>query len=136
MQQQTSFLDSLYGKTSPEHSAVTEEMTSEPSSMRSAPSATIPLMCLDLRTGHGNLLGAFWETDIVSLGKYTTLSTGECPSVVRESTLSQILQQNVPEKYSLSPKACAGIIRRAKERKKELPPMLTEALTEVIGSGG
>ena len=136
MLQQTSFLDSLYGKTSQAHSAHAEEKTSEPSSMRSAPSATIPLMLLDLRTGHGNLLGAYWETDTVSLGKYTMLNTGECPSVVRESTLSQILQANVPEKYSLSPKACAGIIRRAKERRKELPPMLMEALMEVVGSDG
>ena len=136
MLQQTNFLDSLYGKTSQEHSVPTKERTSEPSSMRSAPSATIPLMCLDLRTGHGNLLGAYWETDIASLGKYTMLNTGECPSVVRESTLLQILQANVPEKYSLSLRACAGIIRRAKERRKELPPMLMEALMEVVGSDG
>lgn len=61
-----------------------------------------------------------------------TLNSGECPSVARESTLSQILQANAPEKYYLSPKACAGILRRAEKRGKELPPMLKEALEEVI----
>jgi DNA (cytosine-5)-methyltransferase 1 len=53
---------------------------------------------------------------------------GVSPSVVKESSLSQILQDNVPEKYFLSPKACEGILRRAEKRGKELPPMLKEAL--------
>ena len=65
-----------------------------------------------------------------------TLNTGESPNAVRESTLSQILQANAPEKYSLSPKACAGIIRRAEKRGKELPDMLKEALMEVVGLAG
>ena len=59
MQQQINILDSLYGKTSPEHSAATKEQTSRPSSGPSAPSATVPLMYLDLRMGYGNLLGAY-----------------------------------------------------------------------------
>ena len=137
MQQQISFLDSLYGKTSPEHSVPTEAKTSTPSSKRSAPSVRKTLMFLDLREGMGgNLLGAYWEMDTVLPGAYMTLSTGECPSAVRESTLSQILQRNAPEKYSLSPKACAGIIRRAEKRGKELPDMLREALMEVVGRSG
>ena len=40
-------------------------------------------------------------------------STGESPSEENASTLSQILQAGVPEKYYLSPKACLGILRRA-----------------------
>ena len=137
MQQQMNFLDSLCGKTSPEHSVQTAEKTSLPSSKRSVPSVRRTLMCLDLRPGMGgNLLGAYWEMDTVLPGKSMTLNTGECPSDVRESTLSQILQQNAPEKYSLSPKACAGIIRRAEKRGKELPLMLREALMEVIGLAG
>ena len=59
-----------------------------------------------------------------------TLSIGEFPSVARESTLSQILDLNAPEKYSLSSKAKAGILRRAKKRGKELPDMLRDALLE------
>ena len=48
------------------------------------------------------------------------------------STLSQILEVNAPEKYSLSRKACAGILRRAFRRGKRLPYMLLEALAEVM----
>ena len=137
MQQQISFLDSLCGKTSPAPSAATVAKTSEPSSKRSVPSARTTLMCLDCRPGMGgNLLGAYWEMDTVLPGKSMTLNTGECPSAVRESTLSQILNLNAPEKYSLSPKACAGIVRRAEKRGKMLPDMLREALMEVIGRAG
>ena len=136
MQQQISFLDSLYGKTSPEPSAATKEKTSGPSLKRSAPSATIPVMFLDLRTGFGNLLGAYWTTTSVLPGGYMTHSTGECPKDVVESTLSQILQADAPDKYSLSPKACRGILRRAEKRGKEMPDMLREALEEVICLSG
>jgi len=137
MQQQMSFLDSQYGKTSPERSAPTAEKTSSQSLKRSAPCVKRTLMCLDLRPGMGgNLLGAYWEMDTQLPGASMMLNTGECPSDARESTLSQILDLNVPEKYSLSPKACAGIIRRAEKRGKTLPDMLKEALMEVIGQAG
>ena len=137
MQQQISFLDSQFGKMSQEHSVQTEEKTSEQSSRRSVPSARRTLMFLDLRPGMGgNLLGSYWEMDIASLGKYTTLNIGESPNAVRESTLSQILQLNAPEKYFLSPQACAGIIRRAEKRGKTLPDMLRAALMEVVGLAG
>jgi len=137
MQQQISFLDSLCGKTSPAPSQATAAKTSEPSSKRSVPSVKKTLMFLDLRPGMGgNLLGAYWEMDTVLHGESMTLNTGESPNVVRESTLSQILQVNAPEKYSLSPTACAGIIRRAEKRGKMLPDMLKEALMEVIGRSG
>ena len=48
--------------------------------------------------------------------------------------LSAILQENVPEKYSLSPKACAGILRRAERRGKDLPPLLKAALMQQAGN--
>jgi len=44
------------------------------------------------------------------------------------STLSQILQRGVPEKYCLSQKACQGILKRASARGKQLPEMLKLAL--------
>lgn len=86
--------------------------------------------------GGGNLLGAYWETAGALPGKSMTLSIGAFPSDARESTLSQILDLNAPEKYCLSPTACAGILRRAERRGKELPDMLREALMEVIGRAG
>ena len=136
MQQQINILDSLYGKTSQEPSVPTKAKTSSPSSKPSAPSARKTLMFLDQRTGFGNLLGAYWETTSALPGGSSTLNTAEYPNVVKESTLSQILQLDAPEKYSLSPTACAGIIRRAEKRGKELPDMLKDALMEVIGRAG
>ena len=61
---------------------------------------------------------------------------GEFRSDGEECTLSAILEQNVPEKYYLSKRACAGIIRRAERRGKTLPDMLKDALVEVVGSDG
>jgi hypothetical protein len=136
MQQQMSFLDTLCGKTSPERSVQTADGTSTPSSKRSAPSLTTELMFLDLRTGAGNLLGAYWETTSVLPGESSMRNTSESLSDAAESFLSEILQVDAPEKYSLSPKACLGILRRAEKRGKELPPMLRDALMEVVGSDG
>lgn len=59
-----------------------------------------------------------------------TRNIGESPSAAVESTLSQILEANVPKKYYLSAKACEGILRRAERRGKELPPMLKTALKQ------
>ena len=62
------------------------------------------------------------------------LNTGPAPrSAENVYTLSQILQEKVPLKYFLSKKACLGILRRSKERDKELPPSLKHAL--MIQSG-
>lgn len=47
-----------------------------------------------------------------------------------ESTLSQILEDNVPEKYYLSQKACEGILRRAERMGKKLPDVLKTALEQ------
>jgi hypothetical protein len=60
------------------------------------------------------------------------LNTGESPSAAVASTLSSILEANAPEKYYLSAKACEGILRRAERRGKQLPPMLKEALLQMI----
>lgn len=53
------------------------------------------------------------------------------PNVARESSLSQILESGgngVPEKYYLTPRACAGILRRAEHRGRPLPMPLKAAL--------
>ena len=136
MLQQISFLDSLFGKTSPEPSAPIKEKTSGPYSSRSATSGVAGLMFLNLRKESGNPLGPLWEMVAALPGVSMTLNTGESPSAVRESTLSQILDLNAPEKYSLSPRACRGILNRAQRRGKELPDMLRDALMEVVSSCG
>ena len=136
MQQQISFLDTLFGKTSPEPSAATRAKTSEPSFRPSLKPQDGEVQFLNLKKESGSLLGLFWETAGALPGVSTTLNTGEFPSAVRESTLSQILDLNAPDKYSLSPRACQGILNRAARRGKELPDMLRDALMEVVSSCG
>jgi hypothetical protein len=69
-----------------------------------------------------------WVTDGALLTVLSTRNTGESPNADAASTLSQILQVGVPEKYYLSQKACQGILRRASARGKELPAVLKAAL--------
>ena len=58
----------------------------------------------------------------------STLNFGAWPNAENASSLSAILQVNVPERYYLSPKTCQGILRRASARGKELPDVLKKAL--------
>ena len=86
-------------------------------------------MFLDLTPGSGNLLGLpYWEMNSAWLGVSSMLNTGESPSDVVESSLSQILEDSPLPKYYLSKTACLGILRRAKARDKELPVQLKTAL--------
>ena len=57
-----------------------------------------------------------------------TINIGEKPRTARPSKLSEILVDNADPKYNLSPKACLGILNRAKKRGKKLPPQLEMAL--------
>ena len=63
-------------------------------------------------------------------------NTGECPNAAVVSRLSQILEVTPQEKYSLSAKACQGILRRAERRGKDLPEMLKTVLLMQSESGG
>ena len=91
-------------------------------------------MLLDLRPGAGGLLGPYWEYNPAWLGPPGRLNTSECPKGVVESSLSQILLDTVPSRYYLSRRACLGILRRAKERGKPLPPQLEQALKLQAGA--
>lgn len=79
------------------------------------------------------MLGPCWEYDPVWLGPPGTLNTSECPKDVVASSLSQILQASAPFKYYLTRLACLGILRRAEERNKPLPPKLEWALRVQAG---
>jgi hypothetical protein len=62
---------------------------------------------------------------------FLTRNISESPSVAAVFSLSQTLEiGDVPPRFYLSPKACAGILRRAERRGKALPPALAEALTQ------
>lgn len=79
-------------------------------------------------SGENGLLS--WPTSTASRrGTYSlTLNTGEKPRKNNPSRLSEVLEENADERYSLSAKACQGILNRAERRGKELPPELKAAL--------
>ena len=114
------------GKTSREHFHRTTEKTSDVSSKTSAESKKRTYQFLDLRSG--TKAGVSWETVTPLHGESLTLNTGESPNEENVSTLSQILMENVPEKYYLSPRACRGILARVEKRGKKLPEVLEKAL--------
>ena len=117
--------DTSCGRMSPERSAPTKEKISAQSSKRCAESKK-KYQFLDLRSG--NQQAKSWETVILSPGEHSTRNIGEYPKEENASTLSQILQRGVQEKYYLTPRACLGILRRASERGKELHEILKAAL--------
>ena len=116
------------GKTCPEPSPAQEARISGRCSKKPAELLTTPYLYLDLREGYGNLLGPYWEINSPLLGEYTTLNTGMSRSGASASSLSRILEATPHPKYYLSRTACLGILRRAKKRGKELPPVLKQAL--------
>ena len=124
-------LDLWSGKTSPEPSpaGIPRARTSASSWRRSSELKYPAYMSLDLSPDAGNLLGeSYWEMCSPWRGDALTLNTGVSPREEKESFLSQILQAAVPQRYYLSKTACLGILRRARERGKELPAQLKAAL--------
>ena len=133
--------DTWYGKTSLEPCPQTKEKTSAASSKKPPKSSKRMPLYLDLRTENGATQDASWEMGGALLGEYTMHSFGEkpfmlteescfqeLPNGVSESRLSQILVDTVHPKYSLSVKACRGILNRANKRGKKLPEILQNAL--------
>ena len=123
---------SLFGKMSPERSAVTRERTSASSSRNLSKSRSRQPLCLRFRKAGGHTPTVTAVTDGALLTEFLTLNTGESPSVAVESTLSSILLEKAPKTYYLSAKACEGILRRAERRGKQLPPLLKLALEQQI----
>jgi hypothetical protein len=79
------------------------------------------------------LSSKLWSTSgrVTLRGECWTAASQEWLNDAEECSLSQILEESAPQKYWLSPKACAGILRRAEKRGKELPRPLERALTNV-----
>ncbi len=133
--------DTWCGKTSLEPCPQTKEKTSVASSKKPLKSSKKMPLYLDLRVENGATQDASWEQGGALLGEYTMRSFGEKPSMlteeccfpalpngVSESRLSQILVDIAHPKYSLSAKACQGILNRANKRGKKLPEILQNAL--------
>jgi hypothetical protein len=83
----------------------------------------VPASCLP--TADGTLAPSSGQWGNSGLGTATeclTLNTSEFPSGAVACSLSDILETgDLPQRYFLSPKACAGILRRAAKRGKVLP---------------
>lgn len=81
----------------------------------------------DGTSGHSS--GRWMTSGIHARGECLTLNISEFPSAVVESSLSDILETgDLPQRFFLSPTACAGILRRAKKRGRTLPKPLRAAL--------
>ena len=121
---------SLFGRTYPELFRVTAERILEPCLKKSQ---TPIFQCLQVANGQPQewLEGG----RLTPLGESLMLNIGEYPNVENESTLSEILEDNVPEKYYLSAKACLGILRRAKNKGRKLPDNLRIALEQKVAEG-
>ena len=127
------------GKMCQELSAATKGKTSRQSSKRSSASQNRKppiLKCLKRDGTPGGATTMRWEDDGAWLGECMTRNTGESPNAAAVSRLSQILEVTPQEKYSLSAKACQGILRRAERRGKDLPELLKTVLLMQSESGG
>ena len=110
-------LNGLCGKTSPVSCHPTEDGILLPSSGRWA------------SWGMGSPTG-FWTLN----GAEHTGIPVPSRSAGDVCSLSDVLETgNVPPRFSLSAKACSGILRRAERRGKALPPMLKAALEQAAG---
>ena len=77
--------------------------------------------------------GRWRNSGMGSLTASWTLNTGEWPNDAVVSSLSQITETgDVPQRYYLTKRACAGILRRAEKRGKKLPEQLAGALETVL----
>jgi len=67
--------------------------------------------------------------------EFLTLNTSAWHSGGAACSLSEVLEAGpVPQRFFLSARACSGILRRAGNRGKDLPPPLRHALEAVAGS--
>ena len=75
------------------------------------------------------------NSGMVSPTECWTLNTLESPKNVVASSLSDVLEtQRVPSTFYLSKEAAVGILRRAENRGKTIPPKLKQALESQVES--
>lgn len=126
------------GKMCPELSAPTKEPIS--ASCFKKPQkwpANKPPLFLSLKTdGLQPDALPMWEDNGALRGEYLMHSFGVCPKDENASHLSQILEASPHPKYSLSARACLGILNRAEKRGKQLPEILKLALIQQAQRGG
>ena len=122
--------DTWSGKMSSEPSAPTEERTSQRCLKKQSVSQSRkpPLfLCLKKDGLQQDAAMTKWEDGLLR-GEFTMRSFGESPREENASLLSQILEVSPHPRFSLSARACTGILNRAERRGKQLPPELKAAL--------
>ena len=130
---QSTLFDNEMGEIRPSPSRRTSPVSCSP---KTTPSAVLLGHWLG-RTVHCDRQGKGGRTLVVCMdraepshGGFWTLNTSECPNDVAGSSLWQVLEPSAPSKYYLSKAACAGILRRAQIRGRQLPERLQAALTD------
>jgi hypothetical protein len=120
-------LPSSSGKTSPECS--TPKTTPSDAFLQDLPAK----MLRSSRQGvDGQTLVLCLDPKEQSRGESSTPNISEWPNAAAVCSLSQVLETgSVPQRFFLSAKACAGILRRAEKRGKRLPQPLEQALRTV-----
>jgi hypothetical protein len=76
------------------------------------------------------------NSGMVWRGVCLTRSFSESPNVAEECSLSDVLESHVPRRFFLSPRAAAGILRRAEKRGRTLPSRLQAALESLATRQG
>lgn len=78
-----------------------------------------------------------WPTQgmVILSGECWIRNSLEFPNAVVESSLSEVLLTDTDPRFSLSAKACEGILRRATRRGKVLPEQLHNALVCKVAQG-
>lgn len=92
---------------------------------------TFPEYCRQTEDGIFMPFSGKWKTSGMAWhGEYWTHSISEFPKDAAESSLSDILETGDHlQQFYLSPKACQGILKRAKENNVTLPEILEQALS-------
>lgn len=122
---------SLFGKTSWERLQAMLGVTLKPCSRKSCRPI---FQCLIVEDGQE----PEWleAKSAESHGECLTLNFGASPNIVKESSLSQVLESGGGTyRYSLTPKACVGILRRVKAKGKKLPELLEAVLRRQAHDG-
>ena len=121
--------DGLFSKTCQPCCPLSMGRISAASSKASSASKIPRQMFLCRKADAGCTQAKSWATVILSPGASSTpRKVGASHKDGNVYLLSSILEDTVPERFSLSPKACQGILRRAEKRGKELPQVLKTAL--------
>ena len=114
----------------------------ESSQQKTTPSAVF-LLGLPVKMAQSSRQGESGRTLVVcmapkeqSRGESSTPNISEWPNDAAVCSLSQVLEQtSIPQRFFLSSTACAGILRRAEKRGKQLPQQLQDALMAVAQTG-